>query len=235
MSSPSGKVRHQGPAGYDPPTQVPDLGSGSEPPPPPSLDGDPRPHIPPKSGPKKGRISPDFWGLRCNVQGGWGGSAHYPDPTAQSAERLGRPTRRRRARPSGAGLPDLRGKTSQKRKKIFCRGCGELGAVMVRGWGVATACGSVSHGRSRFARLRPCPTGGGPDGQAGGVRFPEHDGRILRTCGALPHLTGDTVRWSTFGYRKRPPLSLSPHGAARTSVLAMREVLFRQPRTTHWP
>ena len=41
-----------------------------------------------------------------------------------------------------------------------------------RGWGVATACGSVSHGRGRSARPRPCPAGGGPDGQAGGVRFP---------------------------------------------------------------
>ena len=33
-----------------------------------------------------GRISPVFWALRCKVVGGWGGSAHYPDPTAQSVE-----------------------------------------------------------------------------------------------------------------------------------------------------
>ena len=42
----------------------------------------------------------------------------------------------------------------------------------VRGGGVSAACGSVSHGRGRSARPRPCPAGGGPDGQAGGVRFP---------------------------------------------------------------
>ena len=35
----------------------------------------------PKKGPKIGQKPP----LRCKVQGGWGGSAHYPDPTAQSA------------------------------------------------------------------------------------------------------------------------------------------------------
>ena len=28
-----------------------------------------------------------FWGLRCENEGGWGGSAHYADPTAQSASR----------------------------------------------------------------------------------------------------------------------------------------------------
>ena len=56
--------------------------AGAPPPPPPGRD--PRPLNPAKSGPPKGRIFPDFWGLRCSAQGGWGGSAHYPDPTAQS-------------------------------------------------------------------------------------------------------------------------------------------------------
>ena len=40
---------------------------------------------PPKSDPFWGRISPVFSPLWCKVVGGWGGSAHYPDPTAQSA------------------------------------------------------------------------------------------------------------------------------------------------------
>ena len=44
--------------------------------------------------PENGPIFPVFWGLRCKVLGGWGGSAHYPDPTAQS-ERNCRATRRR--------------------------------------------------------------------------------------------------------------------------------------------
>ena len=59
-------------------------GQWSGPPPPPS-GRDPRPRNPAKSGPPKGRIFPVFWVLRCSAQGGWGGSAHYPDPTAQSA------------------------------------------------------------------------------------------------------------------------------------------------------
>lgn len=37
------------------------------------------------SGPEKGQKMAFFWTLRCKVQGEWGGSAHSPDPTAQSA------------------------------------------------------------------------------------------------------------------------------------------------------
>ena len=38
--------------------------------------------------------APLFRPLRCIAQGGWGGSAHYPDPTAQSVSSvLGRDTR----------------------------------------------------------------------------------------------------------------------------------------------
>ena len=36
---------------------------------------------PPGGGPKIAILG----ALRCRVRGGWGGSAHYPDPTAQSA------------------------------------------------------------------------------------------------------------------------------------------------------
>ena len=60
-------------------------GSGRIPPHPPDHDGDPRPRQTSRNPAFWGRISPVFWGLRCNVVGGWGGSAHYPDPTAQSA------------------------------------------------------------------------------------------------------------------------------------------------------
>ena len=88
-------------------------GQWAGPPPPPPPGRDPRPLNPAKSGPPEGRIFPDFWGLRCNVQGGWGGSAHWPDPTAQSAS-IAAPRRRspaavatrpqapRRRRPRGA-------------------------------------------------------------------------------------------------------------------------------------
>jgi hypothetical protein len=58
-----------------------------DPPPPPSrtLSSAPQPV---GIGPPWGPISPVFWALRCKVLGGWGGSAHYPDPTAQSARRV---------------------------------------------------------------------------------------------------------------------------------------------------
>ena len=59
------------------------------------------PAKPPEIGPFWGRISPVFWALRCKVVGGWGGSAHYPDPTAQSAEAAEQPPPTR-ARHAGA-------------------------------------------------------------------------------------------------------------------------------------
>ena len=52
---------------------------------PPVLDVDPRGLQTSRNPAPRGRISPVFWPLRCKVEGGWGGSAHYPDPTAQSA------------------------------------------------------------------------------------------------------------------------------------------------------
>ena len=103
-------------------------GSGSGSPPIPPPDTDPRtPKMalfdPPGGGPKIAILG----ALRCRVRGGWGGSAHYPDPTAQSARaRLQKAPRRRppvrtppgpRSAPSGpvprspppllAGLVDL--------------------------------------------------------------------------------------------------------------------------------
>ena len=50
---------------------------------------------PPPGGSKRamaGVQTPEFFRffapLRCSAQGGWGGSAHYPDPTAQSVDRV---------------------------------------------------------------------------------------------------------------------------------------------------
>ena len=45
---------------------------------------------------------PDFQALRCTAQGGWGGSAHYPDPTAQSALIAATPRAPRRQAGPGA-------------------------------------------------------------------------------------------------------------------------------------
>ena len=46
--------------------------------------------------------------LRCKVQGGWGGSAHYPDPTAQSVEPV-YAERRPRAREPSEGAEEVAG------------------------------------------------------------------------------------------------------------------------------
>ena len=57
--------------------------------------------------PKKGQKLPFFGPLRRKVQGEWGGSAHSPDPTAQSApppaRRSTRPARPRRRGRGGGG------------------------------------------------------------------------------------------------------------------------------------
>ena len=93
------------------------------PPHPPCLDVDPRPRQTSRNPAFLGRISPVFWALRCNVQGGWGGSAHYPDPTAQSAPAARPGARRRRHRPGrplrqpGAGSGGR--KPREKEKKFF--------------------------------------------------------------------------------------------------------------------
>ena len=56
---------------------------------------DPRPPQTAQIRPKTAEFFRFFGGLWCNAQGGWGGSAHYPDPTAQSVDRARRKTRHR--------------------------------------------------------------------------------------------------------------------------------------------
>ena len=41
----------------------------------------------PENTPKNVHFWGHFWPWRCETERGWGGSAHYPDPTAQSAPR----------------------------------------------------------------------------------------------------------------------------------------------------
>ena len=82
-------------------------GSGSGSPPIPPPDTDPRtPKMalfdPPGGGPKIAILG----ALRCRVRGGWGGSAHYPDPTAQSASACAPRRATRHAAPVGpSGTP----------------------------------------------------------------------------------------------------------------------------------
>ena len=65
----------------------------------------PRPRQTSRNPAPRGRISPVFWALRCKVVGGWGGSAHYPDPTAQSAEAAEQPPPTRARHAGGAAGP----------------------------------------------------------------------------------------------------------------------------------
>jgi hypothetical protein len=129
-----------------------DQGSGLDPPTPPP-GRDPRPLNPAKSGPPKGRIFPDFWGLRCSAQGGWGGSAHYPDPTAQSAYRRA-PRTCRDSRPRGTGSGawpgPSGGKKSEKILFFFEEGCVCFG---VDEWG----CGNRLRRCGRRRRAGPPP------------------------------------------------------------------------------
>ena len=89
------------------------------PPHPPCLDVDPRPRQTSRNPAFLGRISPVFWALRCKVEGGWGGSAHYPDPTAQSASAVS--AEPRAAPPPGPrpASPSRPSKIRQKRATFF--------------------------------------------------------------------------------------------------------------------
>ena len=152
------------------------MGSGRWPPSPPCHDVDPRPRQTSTIRPFWGRISPVFWALRCKVVGGWGGSAHYPDPTAQSAPDLSRepppprPARPRRRRPRPGGSPGpfrslspaISAKSTKNAK--FCNFC--FFAVVVercalergeRGGVSSIRCANVSHGRGPLRSPRPCP------------------------------------------------------------------------------
>ena len=74
-------------------------------PPPPLLDIDPR----------GAENVPFSTPLRCKVQGGWGGSAHYPDPTAQSGDDCG-------PRPPPAPRPGRTPREAPRRGGVGCGG-----------------------------------------------------------------------------------------------------------------
>ena len=129
-------------------------GSGSGSPPIPLPGADPRTPVmalfdPPGGGPKIAILG----ALRCRARGGWGGSAHYPDPTAQSA--LRRAANVRRARPPGprpfrACLASSSAKNSKKILFFFEEGCVCFG---VDEWG----CGNRLRRCGRRRRAGPPP------------------------------------------------------------------------------
>ena len=73
---------------------------------------------------KKGQKWPFLGPLRRKVQGEWGGSAHSPDPTAQSARRARDLVRARRTRLDAAGWAGLWG----------WLGCSACGLVLLCDW-----------------------------------------------------------------------------------------------------
>ena len=115
-----------------------------------------------------------FWGLRCENEGGWGGSAHYPDPTAQSAERLGRPRRRQRTRPSDVARgPRWPGSRPASRASV--------------GQGRQVACGARFARKLMVARLRWLAAAGGWLAgwhAVGALRRASDKPPINSTCGA---------------------------------------------------
>ena len=188
-----------------------DQGSGRGPPTPPP-GRDPRPRNPAKSGPPKGRIFPDFWGLRCSAQGGWGGSAHYPDPTAQSVAQFIVDSRAARATAVGGSGPALGDRSAKNREKFsfFLRK-----VVFVSGWtngGVAIACGDVAVGGGRGRRLPHClrsaTLGVGPSR----ARFPALDVPRSQPTGGRGRHSGTRA---AFGSRKRPRPSRTCDAPAR--------------------
>ena len=175
---------------------------------PPVLDVDPRGLQTSRNPAPRGRISPVFWPLRCKVEGGWGGSAHYPDPTAQSVRpeyaerrlpaRAGPPPPG--AQPASSALPDLPKNAKFLLFSVVVESCAlERGE---RGGGASIACGDVSHGRPS----RPCPMAEVLTDSIGGHPRPDL-ARSNVLCEALPDLTGRSSRRAAFGSRKRPPPS----------------------------
>ena len=175
---------------------------------PPVLDVDPRGLQTSRNPAPRGRISPVFWPLRCKVEGGWGGSAHYPDPTAQSAQRprapsSPRPPSRRGTvpgRPASLSHQNLPKNAKFLLFSVVVESCAlERGE---RGGGASIACGDVSHGRPS----RPCPMAEVLTDSIGGHPRPVL-ARSNVLCEALPDLTGRSSRRAAFGSRKRPPPS----------------------------
>ena len=124
-------------------------GSGLEPPTPPPLGVILGPVNPSKSGLQKAEFFRFFGALRCNAQGGWGGSAHYPDPTAQSAPRAPRDDRRT-AWAATRGHPGPFWVKKGEKFSFFLR---TLCVCFEDEMGVAIACGDVAVG----GRKRPPP------------------------------------------------------------------------------
>ena len=171
-------------------------------------------------------------------RGGWGGSAHYPDPTAQSALLAAPRPQTAGAHggaPSGPSQPASASQICSKNAKFL------LFSVVVescalergeRGGGASIGCADVSHGQGPLRSPCPCPMaevltdsiGGGPSLAGQGLAC---SARHFRTLPVTPVVTRVWLSQTADSFPQ-------PHGPAQTSVFALREDLFRRARTTHW-
>ena len=226
---PSGKSRDQGPGRDCSPAQVPGLGSGRGAPSPPCLDGDPRPRIPPKSGPERAEFLRFFGACGATSRGGGGAP-----PTTLILLRNQRQTRASDRR-TGAGAPPgafraglvLPGAKKSKKFSFFLRK-----VVFVSGWtngGVAIGCADVAVGGGRGRRLpqwlSSARLGVGP--------YRARSPRLGRSPAlAVSQPTGGRGRHSEGSGRVWLSQTASPsphlrHPCAGLPSLALREVLFR--------
>ena len=180
---------------------------------------------PPGGGPKIAILG----ALRCSAQGGWGGSAHYPDPTAQSARAAASSSfvaDRVAAGAFRAGLAHP-GAKNPKKFSFFLRK-----VVFVSGWtngGVAIGCADVAVGGGRGRRLpqwlSSARLGVGP--------YRARSPRLGRSPAlAVSQPTGGRGRHSEGSGRVWLSQTASPsphlrHPCAGLPSLALREVLFR--------
>ena len=189
--------------------------------------------------PNPGLQRPEFFRifgpLRCSAQGGWGGSAHYPDPTAQSAHALSRATAapgssagtRLRA---GLGLPG--GKKIEKILFFFEEGCVCFGVDGV-------GCGNRLRrcGRRRRAGPPPPPMAELCEARGGALPGPVPQTGTLPGAGRVSTYGGPRATLRGVGPRLALANGLPPPHLRRPCAglpsLALREVLLR--RATYPP
>ena len=186
--------------------------------------------------PKKCRKMSIFWAhfrqRGCETGRGWGGSAHYPDPTAQSASACAPRRTGRRTAASGAGSPPgqpVQPASGRKRRIfVFCcllavgveRGLSEAGCRSVPAGRWPSAC---RRGLQASPILRGSPTEGGrrlsePAYPGRGVPLATHPLRSAR-C--------DTPLGVRVWLSQTAPRSHATPPCAWLPPFALREVLFR--------
>ena len=165
-----------------------------------------------------------FWASRSKAHGGWGGSAHYPDPTAQSAAR-----RVREPPPPATGT--ARGRA--------CRA-----GACVRGWPASVVALRRSRRPSPFPALqaqpgatllprrgeRECPAELEESPCSAGLQIPR-----LRSCRSAPPQTREGSRAATSRLHSLRALAPAKTLAPKTRELGVRSLFVRRLLGAHEP